>query len=371
MKIVFLCGSLEPGRDGVGDYTRRLTQELIKSNYEVGIVALNDPYITDYFEGVQHSGSVDIPVLRIPSSWLSKERFRRTKLWVNNLNPEWISLQFVPFSLHPKGLYFGTSKSLAKLGYGRRWHIMVHELWVGMNKEASLKFVFWGLLQKGLIKYLFAKLKPNIIHTQSTLYKKMIEKIGFNAHLLPLFGNIPVTSERSIKSNDTATNISFVVFGGIHPAAPVKELVGELKAYSISRGIKIELTMIGRCGKEQLVWGNECKNAGLSIQIWGEQSLKVISEVLNRASFGIATTPPSLIEKSGSVAAMREHGLNILCVSRAWNPRSIASVQLPDGIVQYKPGQIEKFIKDNFKSRRSNNITDITNQFINSLSLRN
>lgn len=24
MTILFLCGSLEPGRDGVGDYTRRL-----------------------------------------------------------------------------------------------------------------------------------------------------------------------------------------------------------------------------------------------------------------------------------------------------------------------------------------------------------
>ena len=29
MKIVFICGCLEPGKDGVGDYTRRLSAELI------------------------------------------------------------------------------------------------------------------------------------------------------------------------------------------------------------------------------------------------------------------------------------------------------------------------------------------------------
>ncbi len=101
----------------------------------------------------------------------------------------------------------------------------------------------------------------------------------------------------------------------------------------------------------------------------GEQSPEIISEVLSKATFGISTTPAFLIEKSGSAAAMKEHGLNILCVSRPWNPHGITSYQLPPGILEYKPGRIEEFIRCNFKSHDSNNITDITNQFVNDLLL--
>jgi hypothetical protein len=40
MRIVFLCFSLEPGRDGVGDYTRALAGELIRPGHEVCAVAM-------------------------------------------------------------------------------------------------------------------------------------------------------------------------------------------------------------------------------------------------------------------------------------------------------------------------------------------
>ena len=35
MKIAFLCGSLEPWRDGVGDYTRRLAGDLQACGHQV------------------------------------------------------------------------------------------------------------------------------------------------------------------------------------------------------------------------------------------------------------------------------------------------------------------------------------------------
>ena len=41
MKLIFICGSLEPGRDGVGDYTRRLAGELIRQGHQIAIIALN------------------------------------------------------------------------------------------------------------------------------------------------------------------------------------------------------------------------------------------------------------------------------------------------------------------------------------------
>ena len=160
MKIIFLCGSLEPGRDGVGDYTRQLASELILNGHQAGIVAINDQHITDKFEGVQNLGSVSLRVLRLPSHIPALHRFKQARLWIDNFDPEWLSLQFVPFAFHPKGLPFQMGKLLTTLTGDRRWHIMVHELWVGMNKESSLKFFWWGVFQRQLIKALFNKVMP-------------------------------------------------------------------------------------------------------------------------------------------------------------------------------------------------------------------
>ncbi len=375
MRIVFLCGSLEPGRDGVGDYTRRLAGELIRQGHQAGIVALNDQHTTDEFNGAQESDGITIPVLRLPSHWLLVQRFQRASLWIDDFSPEWLSLQFVPFSFHPKGLAFGMGKLLGRIGKGRRWHLMVHELWVGMDKESPIKFVYWGWLQRQLIKSLIIKLKPAVIHTQTKLYIKLLEKIGFKPQHLPLFGNISVTSNsgknynQRIENNDSSQIISFVVFGGIHPNAPIGQLAKELKSFSNNKGIKVILKMIGRCGPEQLRWEAECKAAGLQVELLGEQSQEYVSEVLSSSSFGISTTPASLIEKSGSVAAMREHGLTILCISRTWHPRGINEFELPPGVVNYNQGEIHDFIYGNHKPYLVNNISAITRQFVNNLLL--
>ena len=376
MRIVFLCGSLEPGRDGVGDYTRRLAGELIKQGHQAGVVALNDQQITDEFNGVQESDSITLLVLRLPSHWPSIQRYQEAGLWIDNFNPEWLSLQFVPFSFHPKGLAFGMGRLLNRLGKGRRWHIMVHELWVGMDKEAPMKYVYWGWLQRQLLKFLFMQLKPVVIHTQTKLYMILLEKIGFKPQHLPLFGNISVTPNagknynQRIENNDSSQIISFVVFGGIHPNAPIGQLAEELKIFSNNKGIKVILKMIGRCGSEQLRWEAECKVAGVPVELLGEQSQECVSEVLSSSSFGISTTPASLIEKSGSVAAMREHGLTILCISRAWHPRGIKKFELPPGVIQYSQGGIQEFIFGIQNPYHVNNISAITRQFVNNLLLK-
>jgi hypothetical protein len=368
MKIIFLCGSLEPGRDGVGDYTRQLASELILNGHQAGIVAINDQHIKDRFEGVQNLGNVSLQVLRLPSHISSLHRFKLAALWIDNLDPEWLSLQFVPFAFHPKGLPFQMGKLLTTLTGRRRWHIMVHELWVGMNKESSLKFFWWGLFQRQLIKSLFNKLMPAVIHTQTKLYLNLLEKMGFKSQLLPLFSNISVAEDISIiRANDDDKIISFVVFGGIHPGAPIDKLAKELKHYSNQNAVKIVLKLLGRSGAEQLRWEQEWQAAGLCIELIGEQPEEQISAVLSNSSFGISTTPPSLIEKSGSVAAMREHGMSILCLSRPWHPRDINEPQLSPGVTEYQEGKIQDFIAQKNEAYPSNNKTGISHQFINDL----
>src|SRR5947209_6737741 len=104
MKIVFICGSLEPGKDGVGDYTRRLGATLISKGYELSIIALYDRFISSLEETTQKSDNYEIMVLRLPFSMQDRERYELARDYINKKDPVWLSLQFVIFSFHPKGL---------------------------------------------------------------------------------------------------------------------------------------------------------------------------------------------------------------------------------------------------------------------------
>ncbi|RYX86921.1 glycosyltransferase family 1 protein [bacterium] len=340
MRIVFICGCLEPGKDGVGDYTRRLAAGLIDDNIEVAILALNDQFITEVICQDQTSDKIKICTYRIPSRYNTNQRYAYAKKWINSITPDWLSLQYVPFSFNKKGLSINLGRNLSKLTVNTRWHIMFHELWVGMKKGSTLKHIVWGELQKHLIIKLINKLKPTLIHTQTKLYQIQLSKLGFQVEYLPLFSNVPVNHSLN-KLPTFEEKIKLVNFGTIHPTITIKDFAEEAAIYEKKTGVKIELTLIGRCGVEQEKWIKIWKSVGLNIFILGEQSLEKISEIFNASTFGISTTAPPLVEKSGSVAAMLEHDLPVICISNVWHPRGISGVPKMPGIIEYKFGNFD------------------------------
>jgi len=372
MKIVFICSSLEPGKDGVGDYTRLLAGELVRQGNTVALLSLNDRFVNEVFTGMQPSEGVDVPVKRLPSSFFKKERFTHAKEWIGYHNPEWLSLQFVPFGFHPKGLKVGLGKFLLSVGGDRQWHIMFHELWVGVAVEESKKLIWWGRLQRYLIKSLILKLHPKVIHTQTPLYKALLEKLGFNAEYLPLFGNIPVTGMVNAQNGKDISGInkklSFVVFGSIHDGAPINEFAKDVASYSLKNNIPATLTFIGRCGAEQDRWSAVWEAEGLKAETLGEQPTERISEILSISTIGISATAFAVIEKSGSVAAMRQHGLPVLCVSKSWHPAGMTNLQAPPGIIEYRIGNFEACLAAIEPMPLTANVSDIAGKFISALS---
>src|SRR5690606_662431 len=100
---------------------------------------------------------------------------------------EWLSLQFVPYAFHKKGLPFGLGSQLRKIGGTTKWHIMFHELWIGMEVGASQKDVIIGIIQKYIIKKFNIEIKPKVIHSQTDLYQAQLKSIGLKSEILPLF----------------------------------------------------------------------------------------------------------------------------------------------------------------------------------------
>ena len=318
LKVIFVCSSLEPGKDGVGDYCRRLAAELIKQGNQCALLSVNDRHIDRVIATKQMLDGVEIPVMRVPVPGLSvKQNLAQAKTWVNGFNPHWLSLQFVTFGYHPKGLNVGLGRELQALSAGRQWQIMFHELWVGMAKEEPAKLYWWGKVQKFLIRALIKELQPAVIQTQTRLYQQLIAKMGYQAGYLPLFGNIPADNKTLSPSND---QITFLVFGSIHNGAPIHKLAGEASAYAQKHNKITALTFIGHCGPEQDRWAKIWQAENLPVNIMGSQPPELISEMMFQATMGISATALAVVEKSGSFAAMREHGLPVMSLSKPWTP---------------------------------------------------
>src|SRR5690606_23289428 len=95
MKILFICGALEEGKDGVGDYTRRLAGELVRHGHQATIIAYNDRHISTIMDSVQQDGDTAVQVLRLPSVLKAKEKVKLSRDYAQQFQPDWISLQLV------------------------------------------------------------------------------------------------------------------------------------------------------------------------------------------------------------------------------------------------------------------------------------
>ena len=372
MKIMFLCGSLEPGKDGVGDYTRRLAGELLRQGHSVAILAIHDKFLTGSSESSQLSEGSSVPVLRMPSVTSWNERMQQAQTWVSAFGPDWLSLQYVPFSFQERGLPFLLSRRLKKISSNGRWHVMFHELWVGMDERSPFKQVCWGRVQRQLIRSMLTNLKPALTHTQVGLYQTELKKLGFTTHHLPLFGNIGREEDTNTGGTDqklSADKLTFVLFGSIHPDAPIVEFAREAAALQAQSGKKVSLIMVGRCGAEQERWKAVWEAAGLELQILGEQEPQQISKIFQAAHVGLVTTPMLLTEKSGSVAAMLEHGLPVICVSKPWKVKGAVNNPNQPGVVEYQNGKLKTLLDTPPSQPVRFTLAAVTSQFTQSLSI--
>lgn len=354
---------MQPGHDGVGDYTRRLACELIRQGHVVEAIALTDKYVSHQCLELQTFDLVELPVLRLPVALPLTQKLNIAKKYINEFNPDWISLQFVIFGYHPKGLPLWLTK-LAMLGKGRQWHVMFHELWIGMARESSKKGKYWGLVQKHIIKKMVSAISPKLITTQSSLYKGQLSRTNIGSYHLPLFGNIPVVGGQLNEIPSSKNDVTLVIFGTIHPGTPVKQFVDEAIAFKQKRNISISIKIIGNSGKERSNWVSAWQNAGFLVEVLGEQTAEVISTTLLNATIGISTSAYSMIEKSGTVAAMREHGLKVICVANPYNLNSILNISPPEGVFEYIAGNFEDCIKHNSKSPSKINAAYVAKLFV-------
>ena len=361
MKILFICGSLENGRDGVGDYTRRLAGEIIRQGHSASIIALNDKHISVIEQTEQESDGTKISVLRLPSILSNKEKHRKAENFIKEFNPEWLSLQFVPYSFNKRGLPFGLAKQLKKLGKGRKWHIMFHELGGWHCKNSNIKIIIKGIVQQYILQHLVKELRP-IIHTNIKWRVSRLKLWNIDAKLLPLFGNIPVKYEKSLKNN---SDIIFIVFGSIFSGGNIIGFSQWLANLDSIENKKVIVWFVGKNGNELDFWVKNIQNKNIEYKIFGMQDEDTISKLMSESDVGISTTPYYFAEKSGSVAAMIEHDLPVICVGREMIPRKIDLTSYTNNVLEWQPDlQLKDILNQKIKTYDLHKVTDL---FINDL----
>jgi hypothetical protein len=106
------------------------------------------------------------------------------------------------------------------------------------------------------------------------------------------------------------------------------------------------LTFIGRGGKASLELTRQIlavEGAAFDAVSLGEQSEVFISKTLRFADFGINTGSPELLGKSGTFAAMREHGLPVLAADGHLDPAVLRNGMPP--VLQFSaPGSVQSLL---------------------------
>lgn len=382
MRLTFLCSSLEPGRDGVGDYTRRLGSSLARLGHTVQAIALNDRFVDAASQFTEASAGIE--TIRVPARMSWAERIAAVRPPLAAFAPDCLSLQFVPYGFADRGLVWGLGARLLALAPPPCVHVMFHELWIGEAEGASVKRRIVGGIQKRLILKLVRDLAPTVVQTQASPYVDMLRRHGIAASRLPLFGNIAVNGAderrwvvelfreagQSAVLDDRDGHWLLGLFGTIHPEWQAEPLLSRLQALAAAQHKKVALLAIGRLGASgDRIWSELTSTHPALPRIRsGEQPAARISQLLRTIDFGVAASPLALVGKSGTIAAMLDHGLPVI-VTRDDVSFSVATevVEARDALIIPLDERLEHRLLNVQRRQPHETVNAVAESFINTV----
>ena len=375
MRLVFICGSLAPERDGVGDYTRQLARVCVELGHACLLVSLCDDVDEDCeVDGIQF-------IRRRNCLNASAEEQATLHTAITKWQPDWCSLQFVCFAFHPKGFVRTLFTFLKDLPDTAHRHIMFHELWIRQAPSMPLKLRILGLLQRRQILSAVKRWQPKQCHTSNSLYRDLLADNNIASKELPLFGNIPIvtaspnsaSAHLSKHTSATQERLVIVPFSQLD-RWEVRAAMKRLHQLATAADVSLHLVQVGRDRNGEARWAHiaqRCDLWGWQCDQLGPQDATTISQLMQHANLGMNSTHIQMYQKSGAVRSMLEHGLPVLCTGitaesrrKLTRPKSAALFSINDS----DAALIELLKNPKKRSPASKQIT-ISKQFIFELAL--
>ncbi|MBU6181578.1 MAG: hypothetical protein KGR46_02035 [Verrucomicrobia bacterium] len=318
MRLLFICSSLNSGTDGVGDYTRRLTRALRERGHIVYLTSLSEK------SGSLKSPEDDEHVLRLTVNLPWKARLDQLNGFLRASHPEWISLQYVPYGFQKKGTPFSLPSRLASTTSGANWHLMFHELWIGITHSSPWRHKLVGFFQRHIARSLVWRLKPKVVHTSNPLYVELLKRAGIKAARLPLFGAIQLDSSelewmKKCLSEDGITDsnrhewLLAGMFGSCYPDFPLEKHVERAANRANQSGKKLALLGIGGGVGTGMEWESRIRESFFCdvARHFGRQTEQRVSAFLQSLDLAIPSTPVEFLGKSSAAASMALHGADL------------------------------------------------------------
>jgi hypothetical protein len=337
MKILFICGCLEPGKDGVGDYVRRMADGCQALGCVVTMLALNDHHVS----ALTIHDANRYRVVRVPNQFPAAGRKQRLSEIVTAAKPEVISLQYSPFAYDHWGIAAGLAGLAPVLPPSIARHILLHELWLE-HRDGGWRAQLRGRLQRIALRRTLRAWQPAVVQTTNDAYQLRLARLGVNARKLALPSNVPVCKpgnsswfEQEVElPGESNSRWVFGIFGTIHPEWDGASALQRLIEVAEKNNRTTLFLSIGRSESHFRRWQEWQQRFGEKV-VWsplGERPLSQISEFLQKIDFGLSTNPLALTGKSGSVAAMLEHGLPVI-VFRLEGERRLPSIHRAEQII--------------------------------------
>lgn len=325
MRIAFINSSFEPGKDGPGDYTRLLAQELERRGWRCGLFSFADRQRQNYLEEKQGG----ISTFRFSKNLSWEERFEGLRDSIQQFQPDILSLGIVSYSLHPKGIVRGFAKKFTELNVqGLPWHLMYQEIWIGAHQEASVKDQIIGWIQKRYLTEFSKILKPQWTDCWNPVHQECLRRAGVEATILPIMSTIPIYSElkenegwrlmtanhQELRNSQKSDYWIFGFFGTLHPVWPPEPLFSRLKKLAELHHKKIIMIALGDLRSGKGLWKalEEEYQENFIFMNEGEIASEKLSLMIQSLDFGIATTPWQILGKSSTVSAFFEHGVPVI-----------------------------------------------------------
>jgi glycosyltransferase involved in cell wall biosynthesis len=284
MKILFITGRYKPGKCGISDYVSILSTELESSGFSCRIKSI-DPANGNSFSSL---------ALNMPRCDL-------------------ISLQFAPYSFSENGISGSNLKLLGQELKHRQVHVIFHEIWIGEYKGSGVVQKLKGWRQKKEIVGFIRDINPDQIYATNAASLYRLRKSGIPASYLYLFGNIPYV-KNSLDISRDSKRLALVFFGTLYENFPFEQVIERLKGIAEQAGRKLKICVMGRqrekAGIQKL--RKLTTRTGTDFEELGQISEEKASHYLQNADFGVSTTPFDALGKSGTAAAMLEHGLHVI-----------------------------------------------------------
>jgi hypothetical protein len=304
---------------------RQFGYHLQAAGHRCQLVALADRFISVPVRDVDDRSGCE--VVRLPRHQWQRGETGFAGDAVAAFSPDWVSLQMVCYAYAERGLLLGQTAQLVRFGDAARRHLMFHELWIGESQLEGVKARSVGWLQRQLLLRLAARWAAHRIHTSNEVYRELLARHGVAARVLPLPGNIPVApvdpalarrrllQRLGISPLLSSRVVVAGVFGSIHPEWCCPASLARLEAACRLSGRELSIVRFGRAGASgEQVWQNLQRTLSdrMKFVALGELPPVELSHVLGAVDFGISTSPWAVVYKSGSVAAMIEHGTPVL-----------------------------------------------------------